>query len=57
MKTANEAYQEWLDEPMCAGVYAETRQVFAKKIEANFKDLEWAFISGYVRGQQSMMEK
>jgi len=57
MKTLDEAFQDWLDEPMCEGVYAETRRIFAKKTKANFADLEWAFASGYTRGQQSMMER
>jgi len=56
MKSSQEAFEDWLDEPM-VGARADTRRMFAKKIKANLADLEWAFASGYTRGQQSMMEK
>lgn len=56
MKTAEEAYQDWLDEPMAAS-WRHTRRQFAMKANVNFNDLNWAFVMGYTRGQQSMMEK
>jgi hypothetical protein len=49
----DEDFEQWLDGRM----FSETRREFAKKIGANFDDLRWAFISGYISGQQSMMEK
>jgi len=55
MKTADEAYQGWLDEVMVPS-FVETRREFAKKTGANFADLEWAFVMGYVCGQDSLME-
>lgn len=54
MKTVDEAFQQWLDEPMLSGMYAETRGVFAKKTGTRVSDLKWAFIMGYCRGQDSM---
>lgn len=51
--TIDEAFEEWLD----GWMVAETRREFAKKTGANFDDLRWAFIAGYTKGQDSMMEK
>jgi len=55
MKTLEEIFQEWLDEPML-GVYAATRLEFAKKSGVKVSDLRWAFCMGYCRGQDSMSE-
>jgi len=55
MRDADEAYQDWLDEPMAAQ-WSHTRRQFAKKVGTNFNDLSWAFVMGYTRGQQSMVE-
>jgi len=52
MKTAGEAFQQWLDETMFLG--QETRLEFIKKSGANFSDIKWAFIMGYCRGQDSV---
>lgn len=49
----DEVFEMWLD----GWMIIETRREFAKKTGANFDDLRWAFISGYISGQQSMMEK
>jgi hypothetical protein len=54
MSNADEAYQDWLDEVMTLGF--ETRRQFAMKANVNFNDLNWAFVMGYTRGQQSMVE-
>lgn len=52
--TVDEAFQQWLDEPMLSGMYAETRGTFAKKTGTRVADLKWAFIMGYCRGKDSM---
>lgn len=52
----DEDFEMWLDGWMVGG-RKETRREFAKKTGANLDDLRWAFISGYISGQQSMMEK
>lgn len=52
--TVDEAFEEWFDEPMATGVYAETRREFAKKSGVRVADLKWAFCMGYCRGQDSM---
>lgn len=49
----DEVFEMWLD----GWMVSETRREFAKKTGANIDDLRWAFLSGYVFGQQSMMEK
>lgn len=54
INTVEEAFQQWLDEPMLSGIYAETRRIFAKKTGASISDLKWAFCMGYCRGQDSM---
>lgn len=53
--TAEEAFQKWLDELMIPS--KKTRLEFAKESGTDLSDLEWAFVSGYCRGQQSEWEK
>jgi hypothetical protein len=56
MKTVEEYFEDWLDGVMAYSPL-ETRREFAKKTGTNFSDLRWAFVMGYVRGQESMMER
>ena len=49
----DEDFEQWLD----GWMFSETRREFAKRAGADFEDLRWAFLSGYVFGQQSMMER
>lgn len=54
MVTLDEAFEDWLDEMMTGN---QTRREFAKDKDIKLFDLEWAFMTGWIRGQRQLKEE
>lgn len=51
--TVDEAFEEWLDEPMDG---PESRRQFAESLDMRLADLRWAFVGGWLMGQRQAVE-
>jgi hypothetical protein len=57
MVNMDEAFEEWLNEPMeGSGYNSKSRRHFVEKHNLNLGDLYWAFCNGWFRGQQQVVK-